>query len=69
MPGLSLVATEALGNSDSDSEWTIGYFAGRPCIGTAPDIYIAVLIEHVLNKERQIQIHLVISKVGPRVED
>jgi hypothetical protein len=66
---LPLCSSKALGNADTDSAWTIGYFAGRPCIVTAPDIYIAVLIEHVLDEQPQVEIHVVTSKVGPHVKD
>ena len=46
MLSLPLVTTEALGDADTDSARAIGNFTGRLCTGRAPDIHIAVLIEH-----------------------
>lgn len=51
MLSLPLVTTEALGDPDTDSAWAIGNFISRLCTGSARDIHVTFLIEHVLNKQ------------------
>ena len=69
IPGLSLVASETLGDLDTDGSWAIGNFSGRLSAALAVDNQITVLIEHILNKQCQIQIHFVIFKAGPGIKD
>ncbi len=68
-PTWPLVATEALGDPDTDGPWAIGYFTGRLSSGTAADKQVAAFIEYVFNKQRHVQIHVVIQEVEPRVKN
>lgn len=47
---LHLVATESLGDLDTDSLWSIRNLAGWLSIRSAEDQHIAILIEYVLDK-------------------
>ena len=69
VPRLPLVTTEALGDLHTDSAWPIGNFGSRLSTALAVDNQITVLIENILNKQCQIQVHIVISKVGPAIKD
>ena len=68
MLSLPLVATKALGDPDTDSEWPIGDFVARLSVG-GPKSDIAIFVKNILDEQHQIQVQIVISKVGPRIKD
>ena len=62
------LASETLAHLDTNRPWAIGYLAGRLSIGGA-DKQIAIFVEHIFDKQGDVQSHIVTVEIGPGIKN